>query len=99
MPTSKLYDTNLQTLIEIINKQNAQTACQPVNAKKKSQSQFLPYNKSILTRVLHKQLRCNNLLVINHFSKLAIQKHLRLPAHQCGPAKGLFNTLIKLGYS
>lgn len=100
MPTSKLHDINLTTLIEIISKQN-QTNAAAATKDKKKQMQFYPYNKSILTRVIHKQLKVSNVMVLNHYSKIAIEKHLRLPqnsGYQSGPAKGLFNTLIKLGY-
>jgi hypothetical protein len=73
VPTSKQFDINIATLIEIVSKQN-QTNANPsqtnlLAASKKRKVQFLPYNKSILTRVIHKQLRCNNVLVINHYSK------------------------------
>ena len=77
VPTSKLHDINLQMLIEIISKQNQNNANPAMQQKKKQTVTFLPYNKSILTRVIHKQLKCNNVLVINHYSKVAIQRHLR----------------------
>jgi hypothetical protein len=94
IPTSKQLDINIATLIEIVGKQNLMA-----NNKKKTSVQFLPYNRSILTRVLHRQLRCNNVLVINHFPKQSILKHLTATQTTTGPARGLFNQLIKLGYN
>ena len=72
VPTSKQFDINLATLIEIVSKQNSSNANPSQTnllAQKRRKVQFLPYNKSILTRVIHKQLRCNNVLVVNHYSK------------------------------
>ena len=39
-------------------------------------------------------------MVINHFSKKTILRHLRQPlnVYQSGPAKGLFNPLFRLGF-
>ena len=38
--------------------------------------------------------------MVNHFSKKTILQHLRQPVsgYQVGPAKGLFNSLFKLGF-
>ena len=68
--------------------------------KPQKKEQFLPYNKSILTRILYPCLNKSNFLVINHFSKKTVVRHLnqKVSGHQAGPAKGLFNTLFKLGF-
>lgn len=96
VPVSKLADTNLSTLIEIVSKQNQKQERKP--GKKET---FLPFNKSILTRILYPQLTKHNLLVVNHFSKKTILRHLTqqvAASYQSGPAKGLFNSLFKLGF-
>jgi len=71
-----------------------------VAKKPQKKEQFLPYNKSILTRILYPCLNKSNFLVINHFSKKTVVRHLnqQVSGHQAGPAKGLFNTLFKLGF-
>ena len=61
----------------------------------------MPFNKSILTRILFPSLNKQNILVISHFSKKTIQKYLKIDVgtgYQPGPAKGLFNSLFKLGF-
>ena len=69
--------------------------------KSKKKEQFMPYNKSILTRMLFPALQKKNVLVITHFSKKSISKYLRQPigtgAPISGPARGLFNPILKLG--
>ena len=77
VPTSKSTDINLHTLIEIIQKQNQKkggtAANSAYNSKPKSKKdQFLPFNKSILTRILFPCLNKQNLLVISHYSKRTI---------------------------
>ena len=97
VPSSKQGDINLATLNEIVAKQSAQKA---VKAKSRKDT-FLPFNKSILTRILFPSLNKQNILVISHFSKKTIQKYLKIDAgtgYQPGPAKGLFNALFKLGF-
>ena len=78
LPTSKMQDCNISTLMEIIQKQNS-TMGQSSNIKKpaKGKEQFLPYNKSILTRILYPCLNKSNFLVINHYSKKTILRHLK----------------------
>ena len=50
-PLSKLNDNNMSTLLEILNKFKAQN--QEGKAKLRRQAtEFIPYNKSILTRVI-----------------------------------------------
>ena len=60
----------------------------------------MPYNKSILTRILYPCLNKRNFLVINHYSKKTILRHLKQPVsgYQTGPAKGLFSSLFRLGF-
>ena len=66
----------------------------------RNQQQFLPYNKSIMTRILYPCLNKSNFLVVNHYSKKTILRHLKQPitGYQAGPAKGLFSSLFKLGF-
>jgi len=78
LPISKTSDINISTLMEIIQKQNSSvSAQQQKRSGAKKDSQFLPYNKSILTRILYPCLNKCNFLVINHFSKKTILKHLK----------------------
>ena len=96
VPASKLSDINLHTLVEIVSKQSS-TKMRPRNKKE----QFLPFNKSILTRILYPCLNKQNLIVISHYSKKTILKHLKIDigtGYQPGAAKGLFNTLFRLGF-
>ena len=53
-----------------------------------------------MTRILYPCLNKSNLLVINHYSKKTIVRHLRQPitGYQVGPAKGLFTSLFRLGF-
>ena len=55
--------------------------------KKKATNDFIPYNKSILTRVIAEQLQKNNILVLSHFSKASINMSFK---HSSGPAKNIF---------
>ena len=66
----------------------------------KSKEQFLPYNKSILTRILYPCLNKSNFMVINHYSKKTILRHLKqsVSGYQTGPAKGLVSSLFRLGF-
>jgi hypothetical protein len=69
----------------------------------------MPYNKSILTRILYDQLKKQNTLVISHFPRRAILRTLNkaqpaigsgiVAPSSSGPAQGLFNSLLKLGYT
>jgi hypothetical protein len=57
LPATKLADANVATLLEILSKQNkASSAKQVVGApylpKANKEATFMPYNKSILTRVI-----------------------------------------------
>ena len=97
VPSSKQADINLSTLNEIVSKQSAVKTVR----QKSKKDQFLPFNKSILTRILFPSLNKQNILVISHYSKKTIQKYLKIDAgtgYQPGPAKGLFNALFKLGF-
>ena len=100
LPISKLSDINISTLTEIIQKQNQTAGTQKKQTANRKDSQFLPYNKSILTRILYPYLKKSNFLVINHFSKKTILRHLKqqVSNYQTGPAKGLFSSLFKLGF-
>ena len=51
VPLAKVQDNNLTTLLEILNKFKKQ-ANPKGGSKKKNQNDFIPYNKSILTRVI-----------------------------------------------
>ena len=61
--------------------------------KKKVQNDFIPYRKSILTRVIAEQLQRNNFLVLSHYSKSSIGMHFK---HGSGPAKNLFTQIDSL---
>jgi hypothetical protein len=83
IPLAKMQDNNVSTLLEIMNKLKKQS--KPTRAPKKEN--FVPYRKSIMTRVLAEQLQRNNFLVLSHFSKASLHNHFK---HGNGPAKGLF---------
>jgi hypothetical protein len=55
-------------LVDIMKKFKRQSLLKGA-AKRKAQNDFIPYNKSILTRVIAEQLQKNNTLVLSHFSK------------------------------
>lgn len=86
VPLAKIQDNNVTTLLEILNKFKKQSLLK--TSKKKSNNDFIPYNKSILTRVIAEQLQRNNILVLSHFSKSSINMNFK---HSTGPAKNLFN--------
>lgn len=82
LPISKMHDINISTLMEIIQKQNSSNSNSAGGVHKKTNgtkkdAQFLPYNKSILTRILYPCLNKCNFLVVNHFSKKTILRHLK----------------------
>ena len=53
LPVAKLQDNNVSTLIEILNKSKKMNSLGPyIGNKKKAQNDFIPYRKSILTRVI-----------------------------------------------
>ena len=62
-------------------------------AKRMSKNDFIPYNKSILTRVIAEQLQKNNVLVLSHFSKQSMNMHFK---NATGPAKNLFTCIDNL---
>ena len=64
VPTNKQSDVNIATLSEIVGK----FFCEVKPASK----EFIPYNRSILTRIIFEQLRSQNITIINHFNKKAI---------------------------
>lgn len=88
VPLSKVSDNNVSTLLEIMKK----TKKQQKNPKRKNnnKSDFMPYNKSILTRVIAMQLQKFNVLVLSHFSKKSVTDHFK---NSSGPAKNLFNQI------
>lgn len=103
LPGTKQQDINYRTLSEIIFKLNDHpfiTSHQKSMSlsKETSTQQYLPYNKSILTRVLFDQLRESNILIISHFCKRTLQKFIEIPANmQTGASKGIFAQQIQLG--
>ena len=73
LPLGKLQDNNVTTLLEILNKSKKANSLGPyIGKSKKMQNDFIPYRKSILTRVIAEQLQKNNFLVLSHFSKQSI---------------------------
>jgi hypothetical protein len=92
IPFSKILDVNVSTLLEILNKFKRNCG-EMKQGKGKSQNEFIPYNKSILTRVVAEQLQKNNVLVLSHFSRNSIQTYFK---HGTGSAKGLFNQIDHL---
>jgi len=88
VPLNKVTDNNVSTLLEIMKK----TKKQQRNPKRKTnaKSDFMPYNKSILTRVIAMQLQKYNVLVLSHFSKKSVTDHFK---NSSGPAKNLFNQI------
>lgn len=63
---------------------------------------FMPYNKSILTRVIAPLLQSNNVTVFSHHTKRALQTYLKQPIsgigyQPVGPARGMFGMITKLG--
>ena len=51
IPLAKLQDNNVTTLVEVLNKFKKQSLLKG-QAKRQSKNDFVPYNKSILTRVI-----------------------------------------------
>ena len=97
-----MNDVNASTLVEIVHKLNGKLGgnAQAQRKQGKGKEPFLHYNKSILTRIMYPYLCKSNFLVINHYSKRTILRHLRQPisGYQAGPAKGLFSSLFRLGF-
>ena len=87
LPMAKVQDNNIGTLLEILKKFKKQ------NLRKKQNQEFIPYNKSILTRVIAQQLQKNNILVLSHFSKMSINACFK---YSSGPAKNLFSQIDTL---
>ena len=86
LPLSRVNDNNVSTLLEILKKYKKPTK-QGKKTAASSKADFLPYNKSILTRVIAQQLQKHNLLCLSHFSKSSITTHFK---NSSGPAKSLF---------
>ena len=70
-------DSNVRVLFEILNKQST------------NQQQFLPFNKSLLTRILYHHLKHQNTLVIAHYSRKALSLY----------NNNMFNQLVSLGFT
>lgn len=87
VPLSKTNDSNVNTLLDIMKKIKKM---QRTDIKKKGKPDFMPFNKSILTRVLANQLQKKNILVLSHFSKKSVIDHFK---NSSGPAKNLFNQI------
>jgi hypothetical protein len=92
VPLAKQGDNNINTLLEIMKKfKRQQNHKPPTTTSKKKQNliktDFMPFNKSILTRVLAQQLQKQNIICLSHFSKSSVQQHFR---NGTGPAKNLF---------
>ena len=92
VPLSKIQDNNVSTLLEILNKFKKQQELKSAKSKRNN-NEFIPYNKSILTRVIAEQLQKNNVLCLSHFSRNSINMHFK---HGTGTAKGLFNQIDNL---
>lgn len=86
MPLSKVNDNNVATLIEIMTKMKRM-------AGRNKKQEFIPFRKSIMTRVLAEQIQRNNIIVLSHYSKMSIHHHLK---NGSGPAKGLFTQIDTL---
>ena len=94
LPFSKSHDNNVSTLTEILMKLKKMNNLGPYLSKKnKLQSDFIPYRKSILTRVIAEQLQRSNFLVLSHYSRASIGMHFK---HGSGPAKSLFSQIDTL---
>lgn len=89
VPLAKIADNNISTLLEILRKFKLQTK----KLKTKKGTEYVPYNKSILTRVIAQQLQKNNILCLSHYSKQSILTHFK---NSAGPAKNLFAQIDNL---
>eukprot|EP00347_Sterkiella_histriomuscorum_P021895 403332391 len=89
IPLQKQNDTNLQNLQNILIKQK-----QPPNQSKAKD--FIPYNKSILTRILAPIIHKENYTIITHFTKKACLSHLNYSSTTNGLASGLFLFIDKI---
>jgi hypothetical protein len=56
----------------------------------------LPYNKSILTRIIAPQLHQENILVVTHSSSKALSSHITNTGNSQGNASGIFNFIDKI---
>lgn len=48
----------------------------PPSGPNKKKESYIPYNKSILTRILAMQFAKNHVMILNHLTKKAIMAHL-----------------------
>lgn len=79
-------DPNYQAVTQILEKHNCGN---------RSGLHFL-YNRSILTRILHPVLKENNVLVICHYSRAALNAYLRHPTQAL--SRSIFTPLAALGF-
>jgi hypothetical protein len=80
MNAAKSNDVNYKVLSEVISKFETKT-------------DFIPFNKAILTRILYDSLKAKNVLVIAHYTKQSLTKQLTL-----NPSI-MFTQMQSLGYS
>lgn len=73
-------DVNAKTLQEVLCK---------LNQEKRD---FLPFNRSIITRLMFDQLSKENILVVSHYTRVAVKKYMSQP-------RSLFSHSIALGFS
>jgi hypothetical protein len=78
LTSNNIDDINVQTLKQIL-------------TKTKVKLNFLPYNKSILTRILYLQLQRKNVIAISHFSFEG--------KNNLGLSKGILNELPSFGFA
>lgn len=88
VPLSKMNDINIQNLHDVLIKIK-----QPSVNKAK---EYIPYNKSILTRILAPIIHKQNMTIITHYSKKALLNHLNAPTSHAGLANGLFTFIDKI---
>ncbi len=72
LPLSKQGDNNVNTLLEILKKLKKN---QKSKKKANLNPDFLPFNKSILTRVMAQQLQKHNIICLSHYSKVSVTTH------------------------
>ena len=61
MPQAKSFDPNYKLFAEVLSK---------------TKTEFLPYNKSILTRILFSEMKKQNYLLVSHHTKTSLKEYL-----------------------
>lgn len=74
IPMEKGSDPNIETLQDVMYKLKVKPIVAPALNKRKET--FIPYNKSILTRIIAPQFSKGNILIVNHMTKHAVMAHL-----------------------